>query len=353
MLFNFVLYFTFGVLLSGREKRLSFSGAVLSGFFFYYLLFDLFCLPIMLNYRPLSLLTSIWIPFVCVIMVVAVVVRRKGILSMLRSLRETGERHPYFFFFLFLITGIQVALVVAAYQFTFDAAYYVANVTTSITTDMMNIYDPFTGDWQDHFEMRYLFATYPMNDAVLCQFTGIHPLVWTKTVMTGTAVILCNVVYYKIGRLLFEGQGALGASGETRGKVLLFLLIVGLINFFFTSIYTASAFLTTRSYEGKSLLGNVVVPAIFYLYLKMLKRGESVRDWLALGLICLSSTALSNSANMLVPATVGIFFLSLSLVRRKPLIFMRAILCTVPCLCLMVAYVLYVRGAFVIYTYPR
>ena len=354
------IFFALGSLLQGSRNHFSASKSVLGGFFLYYILFDLFCLPVMLHYRPLSLLTALWIPSCLLIALFALILRRKVLIGYLSDLKSRVSNSWVVCLWIFFIVLLQIAIVTAAYQFTFDAAYYVANATTSIATDSINIYDPYTGEWQDHFEFRYLFATYPINDAVICQFTGIHPLVWTKTTMSSVAIILANLVLFRIACCLFSVESQKNDSGaDTEAadryaliKSAVFLSFGGIINFFFITIFTSSAFLVTRSYEGKSLLGNVILPTIFLIYLKMAKQGMGRGHWLSLALVSLGSTAISNSSNMLVPAAVMIFCASLSLQYRKISPLIKGVLCTVPCLALMLAYVFYVRGAFVIHTYP-
>ena len=59
---NFILYASFGSFFEIKRGRTwSLPVAVGVGFFAYYALFALFCLPVMLTYRPLSLLGGIWI----------------------------------------------------------------------------------------------------------------------------------------------------------------------------------------------------------------------------------------------------------------------------------------------------
>ena len=61
VLFNFILWFLFGLLLTGRnEKNRSIAFTVLVGFFLYYSLFTLFALPVMYRWRPLSMLAALW-----------------------------------------------------------------------------------------------------------------------------------------------------------------------------------------------------------------------------------------------------------------------------------------------------
>ena len=68
VLVNFIIYLSFGSLLMRKKGEAADLGlSVLIGFFSYYSLFFFVCIPVMKFYRPLSLLTAIWVPIVAVI----------------------------------------------------------------------------------------------------------------------------------------------------------------------------------------------------------------------------------------------------------------------------------------------
>ena len=350
MFFNIILYFLFGSVpySLGTKGSFSVTKAVFTGFFLYYLLFALFCIPVMLLFRPLSLLTSVWVTaaiticaFSILLLLLRFLKRRQECLSGFSGkLREEGV----FLFIILAVTAIEAFIIIYNYQFTLDAAYYVANVTTSLRTDTLNIYDPYTGNWQDHFEMRYFFAVFPLNDAVLCDVTGIHPLIWCKTVMAGVSVMLTNMVLYMTGRKIF--------SGDIK-KTTLFIIFASFMNFFFTTIFTPSVFLTTRTYEGKCLLANVVLPGIFYIYVNILEDAKKKENWLLLLLVSFGAPVLSSSSNMLIPAMTAITILPLCIIKKDLTIALKSFVCMIPGIVLVLMYVAYVKGMFVLYTYPR
>ena len=116
----------------------------------------------------------------------------------------------------------------------------------------------------------------------MCSLTGIHALVWMKTVMCLTVVILYNILIYMFGRKLFP---------DRPGKLMLFFFSAAVMLFFFGSIYTPAQFLVTRSYEGKAILGNVVLPALLYLVF-IITAGGNVFQMLAVELTSARDAAL-------------------------------------------------------------
>lgn len=337
---NFILYFLFGSLICTKVRsdgRLSLPVCILTGFFLYYSLFTCFCVPVMYRWRPLSMLSSIWAVVIVVVAVLAVILNLKKFRTITFEFDNTGVLMACV-----ILTVVEAVIIVCAYHFTLDAAYYVANVGTSVETNMMNVYDPYTGDWQDHFQMRYFFATYPQMDAVMCYLFGIHPLLQTKVVMAAITVFLTNLVYVLIGRELFDEEK----------KTFLFLLFASIAHFFFITIYTSSNFLVTRTYEGKSILANVILPSVMYFYIKI-KKDDRIIWWILLFIICFGSTVVSNSSNMIVPAALAVFFVPLFIIKRNWKILIKAFLCMIPSLVMLLVYVAYVKALFVLYTYPR
>ncbi|MCR4656438.1 MAG: hypothetical protein K5770_09455 [Lachnospiraceae bacterium] len=386
---NFILYYLFGtVVLYKKGVKPHFMYRIMVGFFAYYAVFFVFCVPVMKYYRPLSMLTGIWTVAAAVISLAGVLLiirerlqkpvnapgsegRKDGYLSLagVKAAVSWIKNNPLFFAGMAVLILIQIILVSCTYNFTLDAAYYVAGISTNIDTNMINVYDPFTGAWQDHFEMRYFFATYSVQDAVVCQLTGISPLIWTKSVMSTVIIILTNMVYYLIASELFD-TGILSGRKEdeqfaphddemTRRKkntaVFLMMAVMLFINVTFNTIYTSSLFLMTRTYEGKAIVGNLGIFSIFLLFIKMNDNDETglIKPWLCVFLICFGASTVSSTANMLMPVELTVLFLPL-IIRKKSYGWIpKYIACVMPGIILSLAFVLYVKGYFVFYTYPR
>lgn len=342
---NFIIYLAFGTLVTRKKKQeWPLILSIIIGFFLYYSLFFFCCVPIMIRFRPLSMLTRLWVPIVCIIVLVSCIKNGRAWYEKLKGVLTYIKCHPVVTVLLVLIAAVQIVIVTRSYNFTLDAAYYVANVATNVETNMMNVYDPFTGAWLDHYEMRYFFATYQINDAVVCQLTGIPALIQTKTIMAAVIIILTNMVYYLIAKTLFEAQ---------EKAVVLMLGFMFLINITFITIYTSSLFLMTRTYEGKAIVGNLSLLVVFYLYLLLLKEKKTHGIWLMMFLICFGSMTISSSANMLLPVELSVLLLPLIFIKKDIKILPRYILCILPGLVMAVTYMAYVKGYFVLYTYPR
>lgn len=358
---NLIIYLSFGSLLTGRkDSKCPMLLSVITGFFFYYFVFFFFCVPPMKYYRPLSMLTKMWVPFVALVVIFSIILNGRKWVSWFRNAMLYVRRHPAVTVFMLLLIAAQIVLVSRTYNFTLDAAYYVANVATSVETNMMNVYDPFTGAWQDHYEMRYFFATYSMQDSVVCQLTGIPALIWTKSVMAVTIILLTNIVYIMIAReLIIYRNGRNGikpdkdASKNNEFAVAIMAAFMLVINLTFITIYTSSLFLMTRTYEGKAIVGNLAIMTVFYLFIRMNDDSLSTRPWLITFIVCFGAATISSSANMLLPVELTVLFLPMIVRKKAWKMLPKYISCVIPGMVFSLVFVLYVKGYFVFYTFPK
>ena len=342
---NLIIFYLFGALILHRKNKPRREGlSLIVGFFAYYVLFFMVCFPFMIKYRPLSWLIKTWIPIVIAILIISLIINAKSTADYLSNLIAIIKSNKIPAIVILVVVVLQIIIVTCSYNFTLDAAYYVSNVTTSLDTNMINVYDPFTGAWQDHYEVRYLFATYSINDAVMCSLLGIPALIQTKLTMSGVVIILVNILYVMIAKALFS-DNVFGITVMTS--------IMFFVNVMFYTIFTSSLFLLTRTYEGKTVIGNLSIVAIFYIFMLMINDEEINYPWLSMFIISLGSMTISSSGNMLIPAQLSILFVPYMIVKKtlKPLF--KYILCVLPGIAMVLIYILYVKGVFVFYTYPR
>jgi len=340
---NLIIFYLFGALILHRKNKAVREGlSLIVGFFAYYILFFFVCFPFMIKYRPLSWLVTAWIPVVLIVVIISAFINRKSFKTSLDKIISECKINKIATIVIIVVLLIQILLVTCTYNFTLDAAYYVSNVTTSLQTNMINVYDPFTGAWQDHYEVRYLFATYSINDAVMCKIFAIPALIQTKLTMSGVVIILVNILYVMIAKCLFKDKKA----------VAIMVTMMFIVNLTFYTIFTSSLFLLTRTYEGKTIVGNLSIVAIFYIFMLMVSDEEITLPWLSMFIISLGSMTISSSGNMLIPAQLGLLFVPYMFIKKtiKPL--PKLILAMMPGVMMVLIYILYVKGVFVFYTYP-
>ena len=146
-----------------------------------------------------------------------------------------------------------------------------------------------------------------------------------------------------------------GMSGRinTETAVVIMTAIMFFINLTFITIYTSSLFLMTRTYEGKAIVGNLAIMTIFYLFIRMNDESLSVRPWLITFIVCFGAATISSSANMLLPVELTVLFLPMILRKKAWRMIPKYISCVIPGMVFSLVFVLYVKGYFVLYTFPK
>ena len=337
-----IVYMAFGSVVTSRWKKEPFSltTTLMIGFFLFYGLFQVIAVPCTFLKLPLTWLAAIWMTAVAAVVIYAAVTCRQLWAEAGKAVWQQFRREPFWMLVPLAVVAAQTVFVVMWQTDYWDATYYIGDVSLSVYTDTISLYDPLTGELRSVFDIRHCFATYLMQDAVVCRVFGIHPLIETKTIMGAVITVMSNVVLYQIARLLFDGK---------RDRIGLMLIFALLVNLFTYTSYTSSSFLLLRTYEGKAVLGSVIVPAVIYMAFRLYRDDKNPALWRLLFLLCQSGCAISSSAMMLLPVEAGALALALALRKRDPRPVGKALLCMLPCLVIMALYVASARGLLTIY----
>ncbi len=343
LLFYMIVFFSFGSLATVRMKAEKFSVTLtmMIGFFLYYGIFQIIAVPCTFLKLPLSWLAAIWLILVAVVIlyVCGSAAGRNIWLQAFDGIRRQAKRQPFWTLVPLLVVAAQAVFAVMWQTDYWDATYYIGDVSLSVYTNTISLYDPLTGEMRSAFDIRHCFATYLAQDAVVCKAFGIHPLIEMKTVMGVVVTVVNNLVTYNIARLLFKG------NREHTGLMVVFALLVNLFTY---TAYTSSGFLLLRSYEGKAVLGSVIVPAVLYIAARLYQDEKNKAYWWLLLLFCQSSCAISSSSMTLIPVEVGALTFCLTLLKRDWRPFAKGLLCMTPCLLILLLYVASTLGLFVV-----
>lgn len=147
-----------------------------------------------------------------------------------------------------------------------DDAHFVATVTLTSQSVLMNTIQPYTGNYTPVLDLRHVFSGMPVYMGMLSRFTGVHASVLTHCCMACIILILHYCLIYETAKVLFERHPE-GAG--------LFACMASLINIFgYVSLYTPQTFLLTRTWQGKTILANIALPFVFLLLLEMYRCKE-------------------------------------------------------------------------------
>ncbi len=213
------------------------------------------------------------------------------------------------------------AFVYLRYQYSnADDAFYVASAATSLATDTVFAFNPYTGSAYTKLPARYVLSPFHAFTAMVSKVTGLHPATTAHVVFLIVFLMLAYAVYALIGRMLFwdgDGSGSFssGTASEKRMEQTGYFLVIvtALMVFSAYSERTAGLFLLIRLWQGKAVLAGVLLPLLFYLGVRttgLLQEEEACFwDWALLFLLMCGCCMVSSMGVILSAVLLGILAL--------------------------------------------
>jgi len=188
-----------------------------------------------------------------------------------------------------------------------DDSFYISISTAANLGGSMYLLDPYTGV-PTTFDARHGLAPFPIWVSFVAEQMGVNTAVAAHTWIPLVLIPLTYVIYGLIGKALLK---------EHPRYVPVFLNFIALLQIFGNySIYPASTFLLTRMRQGKTALGNIILPFALYLLLQIAeevkenKRASVNSMWMLFATsfaACLCSTMSGFLLMLLVGVAVGLF----------------------------------------------
>ena len=232
----------------------------------------------------------------------------------------------------FLLVAIQMGAYVFGMATDLDDAFYVATATTTLETNGMFTYDAYTGMLASYLPARYVFAPFPILLAFYSDMVHMHAAVVAHTVEPVFFLLISYLVYWKIGRKLFD------KDDQKVGLFLLFLVLIQMFSYY--SVYTQGTFLSIRIWQGKALLASFVLPAIFLQAKECMETNRMCGPWMTLFLMMTSACLVSGMGIMLAPIMLGLMTLLYAVKDRNRENIKRAVICCLPNVICAAAYVI-------------
>lgn len=206
-------------------------------------------------------------------------------------------------------------------SFDGDDSYYVVQSVLADQTGVLNRIRPYTGLSTD-LDIRHALATLPLWEAYVARMTGIHAAIVAHSLLPLVLIPLTYLCYFEIGRKL------LGAKNI---RLPIFMVLVSIMQIWGnTSIYTNATFFLTRTWQGKSVLANLVLLAQIWLLLELFDEKALGNFW---GLIVVNnvvSAMMTSMGAFLAAMFLGITGLAAAIRQRKPSVLVKAAACCVP-----------------------
>lgn len=340
LVFSYMLGDLFLQLSNPEEQSVSYR--ILIGFFCYFFLFQLVALPLKITLQPLSLLTKLWLAILISITALFLIFRLKSLKDRIIYCKTLLSKHGWILLILLLLVLFQLILVNynGETYALWDQSYYIGDISSSVYTNSISQYDPYTGSLLKKLDTEYLLETYQNHSAVICQLLGLPPLIETRTAEASLMVILANLISYQLGLQLFA---------NTRKKAAFLVFFLSWLNLFSFNLFTSAEFLFFRAFEGKTILACIIIPMVFLLFLKIARVPEKRSHWVELFLVVLSSFGLNMSCIYMLPFELSICLLPLGYTKKSISIWIRYGICLLPCILYSAAYLI-TKHSFFIYT---
>ena len=281
------------------------------------------------------MLTDIWAPFhrvrilytACALLLSAIGVflytkkKKTGeaalVLQRPQGTKETAVLYGIFF----LLLLFQMVMAVYMTSFDGDDTYCVAQALIAQETDRMYTIEPYAGH-STPLDSRHALALVTVWQAYLAKLSGIHATILAHTVMPLFLLPLSCLVLYLCGRMLFR-------EDETRLPV--FLIITCLLRIFGNvSIYTPETFLLTRTWQGKSILANIVLVLILWIFLNLYETPEQKAFWCLLALTHVLAGTSTSIGMFLTAGMTALFTAALCLYKKNVRVLLYGALTLVP-----------------------
>ena len=288
----------------GREEY-SLSRAALLGYFVYFGFFEVICLICEVTLVPLRTLALIMAVFMGGAILLGIYCGYRSWSMSMNSLRYRLKLHGFAIAVRIAVLAASVAFVVLYYDASADSGWYVGTASTALATNTIGRFDPSTGEKIIRFKARYALNCYPYHNAVISSlFSGLPVIVQARSVMSAINVIMSFISVYSLGLALFPDHEERGGKirsiknrpgSYSRRRADLFVVMVAVLNLLSSTIYMPGIFLYTRSYEGKALIVNVVIPAVLAVCVGLWR--EMAEDpmrglfWVMAAAVCFSASS--------------------------------------------------------------
>ncbi len=324
--FMLLLPFLLGMLATYflEEEKNNILMNLVSGYIIALGLFEITALPLIAVHQSLSLLMAVYGGILLILALVSLCLNFKRIGRVVLESVSAVSGFPLVIWGQILVILAQVLFYVR-YQYTnADDSFFVASAATSVSTNTIFSYNPYTGELYKHLPSRYVLSPFHAFIAVVSKVVDNHPAIIAHSVFMIWFLFIAYMVYALIGRKLFAG------NMEKTGY---FLLVLSLLNIFSGySERTGGLFLLIRLWQGKAILAGILLPLVLYMGMRIFaKEGKTPpMEWLLLFFLMCACCMVSSMGIILGAIMLGILGILIFFWKRNIRFLLYAFLCCMP-----------------------
>lgn len=285
----FITFYGFGQLISKKAPLLS---GVDGGFITFLAINEILSLPFILLHLSFEL-------FFVVFMAINIPLFVYGAIQLFKNPARILRRTDWLYIGLATLSLV-VCIGLTQFYVKYDAddSFYVSLVQQNRSSSQLYTWDPSTGDHSLPLSRAYMFEGWELIESALSKSFGLSSLELTHGLIPIVAIVVVFAALYKIYKDL--------SSNNQLSLVALALLGVILI-FSGYSLYSQGTFLLTRSWQGKALVANLIIPMLLFALYKAYKAPARHGSYLAVLLINIAAIALNPSSIFLCFAAITTF----------------------------------------------
>lgn len=302
--------------------------------------FQIICVPMILAQRNFQNVVVLFSGYMAamVLLSVAVGIRRRAGGSVLKQVRGIDHEKDGVAILLWgcVVSMVLLQLVLAcllAYE-EGDDAFYVAVSTITVDAETMYQKLPYTGGATE-LDPRHGLAPMPVWVAYLAKMTGMRAVTVAQVALPLILIVMTYGIYFLLGKRLFPNSPR---------KLPLFMLVLQfLVLFGGYSTYSAENFLLVRTAQGKSVMANIVIPFLLYLFLVMMEKLQAEEKmgiglWLLAGVTMAAGCLATTQGAMLTCMLAGVVGLCMAFCYRRMRLLLPVIGCSIVPACFTLLY---------------
>lgn len=303
------------------------SNALIYGFVMLLALLEIVGIPIVLlmDYSGYHVFVTVFSIAILIFSALGVYFGRKDIFKPEApiSFKSYSLESKVYLFVLLGCIAFQVVMCFLLASMDADDFYYNAQALQAQDYDVLYRIDVNTGR-STSLDIRHALALFPILEAYISSVFDIHVVMLAHKVMPIVLIPLSYLLVFKISEKLFP---------QKKELQLIFTILINVWRVFgFVSYFTTETFFLLRTWQGKSVAGNFIIPAIIYIFLLMHENKDTVSKGLLmlLAALIIASGASSSLAVMLSCGLIVLLALLFSILERRFKTALLEILCCIP-----------------------
>lgn len=302
------------------------------GFLLNFGIAQIIIVPAIYMKKSFNLVFILYLISIVILGILSIILNIKNYKEILKENIAQIKKIPKTSIILLCLVILQCYIAFAYTHIDDDDAIYVGTATTSIQTNTLFKYMSQTGDIAGKISNQYALSPFPIYLAIISKCVNIAPAIMAHTIFPVIFIIAIYLLFYMLGCELFEND---------KNSAILFTIFIILLNIFGNySNRTSFSYLLFRIWQGKALLSNLILPAIWLYILKAIKNDFKFQDCFAILVIVLAGSLCSTQSIGMMPISIVVLTCIYAIKNKKLNYLIKGVACCIPSIIYGILYVI-------------